>query len=80
MLNNVQSIMVCTVGEIYPFSYVYAITYDENENIIGINRAPLETEGSTTVIADKTDADNSAKIFVWTDDMQPITMTENMDL
>lgn len=68
------------VGETYLYSYVYTVIYDEDGAIDNIVRVPLETNGVTTITAPKSATDKTAKIFVWTSKMQPITEAESVDL
>ena len=61
-------------------SYVYAVTYDANGMPLNISKVPLNLFEPTAVVVDKSDNDNYAKIFVWTDAMQPLTYVKSIEL
>lgn len=61
-------------------SYVYAVTYDANDMPLNISKVPLNLFEPTAVVVDKSDNDNYAKIFVWTDAMQPLTYVKSIEL
>ena len=54
---------------------VYAAVYDKNGALLAVNRVPLETADSTSILADKSENDALVKVFVWTDELQPILET-----
>lgn len=66
--------------EKYEDCYVYAAMYDENGLLKGFNRVPLETSGSTNISVDKTDNDESAKVFILSDMLQPVITTQEFTL
>jgi hypothetical protein len=69
-----------SVTKAYENSYVYAAVYDSDDNLIAINKVPLNVSAGTTIEVDKSTDDSYAKIFVWTDNMQPIIEAENVVL
>lgn len=54
--------------------------YDNNGILLNANKAPLELFNSTTIAVDKKDSAVYAKIFIWINDMQPITNSEEISL
>ena len=68
------------VEQPYEDCYVYAATYDEDYRLIAISCVPLNMSGNTNIDVDKSDSDSYAKIFVWTDLMEPITYVKEVDL
>ena len=69
-----------TPEKTYVQSYVYATTYDADGNFTGIVKVPLNTDGSTGIDIEKAENVLSAKIFIWTDNMLPVTAVKNIDL
>ena len=69
-----------SVEQAYEDSFVYAAIYDTDGNLVDIRQVPLNISGSTIVDVNKSDNDDSAKIFVWTDFMQPVTYMKEIDL
>lgn len=63
------------LGQEYENSYVYAAVYDADGVLISVNRVPLELTGDTVISLDKSKNDKTAKVFVWTDELQPILET-----
>lgn len=59
---------------------VYVAIYDNNGILLNANKAPLELFDSTTIAVDKKDSAVYAKIFIWINDMQPITNSEEISL
>ena len=57
----------------YANSYVYAVAYDNNNTLIDIIQKPLNISDSTNIEINKNVNIDNIKIFVWTDNMQPIT-------
>ena len=68
-----------SVQEIYGKSYVYAATYDAEGRLLGIERVPLDETGNASVSVGKSDSDSTEKVFVWTNDVQPITYAEKFE-
>lgn len=78
------------VGETYTFNvepattyedcYVCAAMYDENGLLTGFERVPLEMSGSTSISIDKTDKAESARVFVLSDMLQPVTMVQEFEI
>ena len=64
----------------YENCYVYASIYDENGVLLSVNRVPLEMAGNATVSVDKSANDALAKVFIWTDTLQPIITAEEFPL
>ena len=54
-----------------PNCTVYAVIYDSKGNILNISRKALEIGSNTTISTKKTTKDATAKIFVWTNKLQP---------
>lgn len=52
--------------------YVYAVTYDENGTLLGVNKVELDTEDNTTVSVNKNANAQKAKVFILADSLQPI--------
>ena len=59
---------------------VYAAIYDENGALIGLGQVPLSTEGSTSVEVSGSENDSRARVFVWSDVLQPITVEKTFIL
>ena len=78
------------VGEAYTFNvepattyedcYVYAAMYDENGVLTGFERVPLEMSGSTTVSVGKSDEAVAAKIFIMSDELQPVIKAQKFEI
>lgn len=64
----------------YANCYVYAAVYDVNGALLNVNRVPLETTGNTNISVDKSVYNASAKVFIWSDDMQPVIEAEKFTL
>ncbi len=62
-----------SVEKTYTNSYVYAVAYDNNNTLIDIIQKPLNISDSTNIEINKNVNIDNIKIFVWTDNMQPIT-------
>lgn len=60
------------LGQEYENCYVYAAVYDAEGVLVSINRVQLEMTGDTVISLDKSENDMTAKVFVWTDELQPI--------
>lgn len=63
------------LGQEYENSYVYAAVYDAEGVLVSVNCVPLEMTGDTVISLDKSENDMTAKVFVWTDELQPILET-----
>lgn len=68
------------LGQKYENCYVYAAVYDESGRLLAVNRVPLETVDSTSILAEKSENDALAKIFIWTNTLQPIMTAEEFPL
>lgn len=64
----------------YNNCYVYAAVYDASGILLTANRVPLETSRNTSISVDKKDNAATAKVFIWTDTLQPITTAEEISL
>ena len=64
----------------YKDGIVYVAVYDTDGTVISVGKEQVNTTGNTTVEVEKSAADKTAKIFVWTENMQPITSAESVDL
>lgn len=64
----------------YANCYVYAAVYDVNGALLNVNRVPLETTDNTNISVDKSIYNASAKVFIWSDDMQPVIEAEEFTL
>lgn len=62
-----------SVEKTYTNSYVYAVAYDNNNTLIDIIQKPLNISDSTNIEINKNVNIDNIKIFVWTDNLQPIT-------
>lgn len=69
-----------TLSRPFDGCYVYAAVYDSVGNLINANKVYLNTSGSTSVSVPRTSSDKTAKIFVWTKNMQPITEAKSVEL
>ena len=61
-------------------STVYVAVYDGKDNIISIYSAALDMTNPTVVNTDVTDSDSYARIFVWDENMQPLTAVKETRL
>lgn len=64
----------------YINSYVYVILYDGDGNMLSSDKARLDLFDDTVVSVDKLDGAVSAKVFVWTNNMQPTTKVQSVEL
>lgn len=64
----------------YKTCYVYAAVYDKNGVLVKMNCVPLEMSGSTSILIDKTDKAESARVFVLSDMLQPVTMVQEFEI
>lgn len=61
----------------YENCYVYAALYDENGILLSVNTVPLEDTAPTTITIDKRDNGAKAKVFIWSETLQPIIERAN---
>lgn len=59
---------------------VYVAIYDNSGILLNANKVPLELYNNTVISVDKNSNAQYAKIFVWINDMQPITNSEEISL
>lgn len=52
--------------------YVYVAIYDKSGILLSADVVPLEVSDITTVIMDKMDNAAAAKVYIWSDNLQPI--------
>ena len=60
--------------------YVYAAVYDTNGTLLAVNRAPIVKIGNTNISVDKSEYNALIKVFIWSDDMQPVIETKEFIL
>lgn len=60
------------IAENYDNCYVYVAIYDANNALLNVNREPIEA-GAATVSVDKLPSGALAKVFIWQDNMKPVT-------
>ncbi len=61
---------------VYENCYVYSAIYDVDGAVITVKRAPLKTAEDTRVSAGKSEKDKTARVFVWTENIQPVGLRE----
>ena len=59
---------------------LYVAIYDNSGILLNANKVPLELYNNTVISVDKNSNAQYAKIFVWINDMQPITNSEEISL
>lgn len=59
-------------AENYDNCYVYVAIYDANNALLNVNHEPIEA-GAATVSVDKSPSGALAKVFIWQDNMKPVT-------
>lgn len=64
----------------YENCYVYAAVYDENGTLLSVKRAPLETADKTSISVSKSPYNALAKVFIWSDTLQPVTAAKEFEL
>ena len=59
---------------------VYVAIYDENHCLIAVRIASLDTTKKASVPIDKLENEHIAKIFIWTDKLEPIIDSVTIEL
>ncbi len=67
------------IEKVYENSFAYVAIYDDEYTLLELKKVPVE-ELETTIGVDKNENATGAKIFVWTNDLQPITWLSTVEL
>ena len=66
--------------EKYENCYVYAAIYAYDNTLLEVKRVPLNTTGNTSVSVSKSPYNALVKVFIWSDNMQPVIEAEEFTL
>jgi len=67
------------IEKVYENSFVYAVIYDEEYNLLELKKVSVE-DLKTSVSVDKDENAIGVKIFVWTNDLQPVTLVSTVEV
>ena len=67
-------------AEKYENCYVYAAIYAYDNTLLEVKRVPLSMTGNTSVSVSKSPYNALVKVFIWSDDMQPVIEAEEFTL
>ena len=67
-------------AEKYENCYVYAAVYAYDNTLLEVKRVPLNTTGNTSVSVGKSPYNALVKVFIWSDNMQPVIEAEEFTL
>ncbi len=70
---DTQWLFTTNLGLPYMDCTIYAAVYDENDNLLSVNNAPISLFGDTSVVVDKNESAKTVRFFAWSDSMRPLT-------